>query len=214
MCWEDECKKILIIFWYLWLLKLLQLLELLWKLLVRISHKKKTNSLQRPSSWERKEDRWKEVEQITKHWISGDLQGHKTEDGRRNPIIQWGRQLQALKNNKGLKSIKTKKLLGRNNIVSLKEEDGTLIRDFNRMIQRCEEFYTKLYSTRQVRQSSVPALPATYEPPPPILPSEVRVAIKRLKRGKAPGGITSPRQSCRMEESPSLRRSSSYSTDA
>ena len=97
------------------------------------------------------------------------------------------RQLQALKNNKGLKSIKRKQLLGRNNIVSLKEEDGTLIRDFNRMIQRCEEFYTKLYSTRQARQSSVPALSATYEPPPPILPSEVRVAIKRLKRGKAPG---------------------------
>ena len=91
-----------------------------------------------------------------------------------------------LENNKGLKSIKRKQLLGRNNIVSLKEEDGTLIRDFNRMIQRCEEFYTKLYSTRQARQSSVLALPATYEPPPPILPSEVRVAIKRLKRGKAP----------------------------
>ena len=71
------------------------------------------------------------------------------------------RQLQALKNNKGLKSIKRKQLLGRNNIVSLKEEDGTLIRDFNRMIQRCEEFYTKLYSTRQARQSSVLALPAT-----------------------------------------------------
>ena len=94
------------------------------------------------------------------------------------------RQLQALKNNKGLKSVKRKQLLGRNNIVSLKEEDGTLIRDFNRMIQRCEEFYTKLYSTRQARQSSVLALPAA---PPPILPSEVRVAIKRLKRGKAPG---------------------------
>ena len=88
------------------------------------------------------------------------------------------RQLQALKNNKGLKSIKRKQLLGKNNIISLKEEDGTLIRDFNRMIQRCEEFYTKLYSTRQARQSSVLALPATYEPPPPILPSEVRVAIK------------------------------------
>ena len=97
------------------------------------------------------------------------------------------RQLQALKNNKGLTSIMRKQLLGRNNIVSLKEEDGRLIRDFNRMIQRCEEFYTKLYSTRQARQSSVLALPATYEPPPPILPSEVRVAIKRLKRGKAPG---------------------------
>ena len=55
------------------------------------------------------------------------------------------------------------------------------------MIQRCDEFYTKLYSIRKARQSSVPALPATYEPPPPILPSKVRVAIKRLKRGKAPG---------------------------
>ena len=63
------------------------------------------------------------------------------------------RKLQALKNNNGLKSIKRKQLLGRNNIISLKEEDGTLIRDFNRMIQRCKEFYTKIYSTRQARQS-------------------------------------------------------------
>ena len=44
----------------------LQLLRLLWKLLVRTSHKNQTNSLQRPSSWERKEDRWKEVGQMYK----------------------------------------------------------------------------------------------------------------------------------------------------
>ena len=78
------------------------------------------------------------------------------------------RQLQALKNNKGLKSIKRKQLLGRNNIVSLKEEDGTLIRDFNRMIQRCEEFYTKLYSTAPGRLDNL--VSPHYQPPMSHLP--------------------------------------------
>lgn len=56
------------------------------------------------------------------------------------------------------------------------------------MIKRCEEFYTELYNTR--RPQDQPFIDGHYVetgPIPPIRPSEVRNAIKRLKRNKAPG---------------------------
>lgn len=43
-------------------------------------------------------------------------------------------QIKALKNNRGLKAIKRKQSLGRNNIVTLREEDGTFIEDRDRLI--------------------------------------------------------------------------------
>ena len=42
-------------------------------------------------------------------------------------------------NIKGLKSIKRKQCLGRNNIFALREEDGTLVEDRYRIIKRCED---------------------------------------------------------------------------
>ena len=97
-------------------------------------------------------------------------------------------QLKALKNNRGLKTIKGKQSLGRKNIVTLREEDGTLIEDRDRLIRKCEEFYIKLYRTR--RPQDQPFTDVHYKEtgqPPPILPFEVRDAVKRLKRDKAPG---------------------------
>ena len=90
---------------------------------------------------------------------------------------------------KGLKSTKKKQCLGRNNIIKLKEEDGKLIEDLDRMVKRCEEFYTNLYSTRQPHEQhpSIVHTRKDTQPAPPILPSEVEAAIKKLKRGKAPG---------------------------
>ena len=97
-------------------------------------------------------------------------------------------QLKALVNNIGLKSTKWVQCLGRNNIVALKEKDGRLIEDRDRMIKRCEEFYTELYSTRRAQdQPSIDGHYMETGPLPPILPSEVRNAIKRQKRDKAPG---------------------------
>ena len=57
------------------------------------------------------------------------------------------------------------------------------------MIKRCEEFYTNLYSTKLPQgQPSVHIHNTGSTPPPPILPTEVSAAIKRLsKRNKAPG---------------------------
>lgn len=97
-------------------------------------------------------------------------------------------QLKALVKNRGLKSTKRMQGLVRNNIVALKEKDGRLIEDRDRMIKKCEEFYTELCSTR--RPQDQPFINGHYMvtgPLPPILPSEVRNAVKRLKRDKAPG---------------------------
>ena len=89
---------------------------------------------------------------------------------------------------KGIKTIKRKQCLGRSNIISLKEENGTHIRDRDRMIKRCEEFYTNLYSTKLPQgQPSVQIHHTRSTHPPPILPTEMSAAIKRLKRSKAPG---------------------------
>ena len=54
----------------------------------------------------------------------------------------------SLEDNTGIKTIKRKQCLGRSNVISLKEENGTHIHDQYRMIKRCEEFYTNLYSTK------------------------------------------------------------------
>ena len=99
----------------------LQLLRLLWKLLVRISHKNQANSLQRPSSWETKEDMKRggtDVQNIEYVETCKAIRRRMAEEIR---SYNEERQLQALKNNNGLKSIKRKQVLGRNNIVSLKE---------------------------------------------------------------------------------------------
>ena len=56
------------------------------------------------------------------------------------------------------------------------------------MIKRCEEFYNNLCSTKLPQgQPSVQIHHTRNTPPPPILPTEVSAAIKRLKRNKAPG---------------------------
>ena len=96
--------------------------------------------------------------------------------------------IKSLENNKGIKTIKRKQCLGRSNIISLKEENGTHIHGQDRMINRCEEFFANLYSTKLPQ--GLPSVQIQRDtrntPPPPILPIE-SAAIKRLKRNKAPG---------------------------
>ena len=49
-----------------------------------------------------------------------------------------------LENSKGVKSINRKQCLGKNNIKALREEDGMLTEDRDRMIKRRKEFYIEL----------------------------------------------------------------------
>ena len=106
-------------------------------------------------------------------------------------IINYNEEqlIKSLEDNKGIKTIKRKQCLGRSNVISLKEENGTHIHDQDRMIKRCEEFYTNLYRTKLPQgQPSLQIQRDTLKyPPPPILPTEVSAAMKRLKLNKAPG---------------------------
>ena len=97
--------------------------------------------------------------------------------------------IKSLEDNKCIKTIKRKLCLGRSNVISLKEDNGTYLHDQDRMIKRCEEFYTNLYSTKLPQgQPSVQIQRYTLNTPhTPILPTEVNADIKRLKRNKAPG---------------------------
>ncbi|KAI8494200.1 hypothetical protein Bbelb_279600 [Branchiostoma belcheri] len=104
------------------------------------------------------------------------------------------KQQEALKASRCLKSVKRRQVLGRSKMTTLKEEDGTVIHDLDRMVKRCEEFYTNLYSTRQNTDRASTSTPRNNrtgeqntERLPPILPSDVRAAIERLKLNKAPG---------------------------
>ena len=45
--------------------------------------------------------------------------------------------IKSLEDNTGIKTIKRKQCLGRSNVISLKEENGTHIHDQDRMIKRC-----------------------------------------------------------------------------
>ena len=100
--------------------------------------------------------------------------------------------IKSLEDNKGIKTIKSKQCLGRSNIISLKEVNGTHIHDRDRMIERCEEFYTNLYSTKLPQGQPSVQIHNTRSTPPPILPTEVSAAIKRLSETRLLKMTTSP----------------------
>ena len=76
--------------------------------------------------------------------------------------------IKSREDNKVIKTIKRKQCLGRSNIISLKEENGMHIHDQDRMIKRCAEFYTNLYSTKLHQgQPSVQIQRDTLNNPPP-----------------------------------------------
>ena len=77
-----------------------------------------------------------EICKATRSQISEDINNYNEEQ-----------LIKSLEYNKGIKTIKRKQRLGRSNVISLKEVNGTHIHDQDRMIKRCEEFYTNLYST-------------------------------------------------------------------
>ena len=88
----------------------------------------------------------------------------------------------AISVNKGLKAA-IKSLHNRKHIVALKAEDGTIIRDRNKIVERCAEFYSKLYSSKCARPISQRSLDNVK----PVLVSEVELAMHHMKNNKAPG---------------------------
>ena len=80
-----------------------------------------------------------------------------------------------------------KQILGRQEIYTLKESDGTIITERDRIIQRTEEFMTELYKGRdQIDQRLPNSKPDDFQIPS-VLRKEVEFAIYKLSNGKAAG---------------------------
>ena len=57
--------------------------------------------------------------------------------------------IKAIENSKSLKQARQKQRLGKGQLISVMEEDGTHIHDKDRIVKRCVEFYEELYRSRR-----------------------------------------------------------------
>ncbi|XP_049267523.1 probable RNA-directed DNA polymerase from transposon BS [Rhipicephalus sanguineus] len=94
----------------------------------------------------------------------------------------------ALKNGRSLKATKTKLCIGKNQMYALRDKDGKVTTNMDRIVEVAEEFYRDLYSSRDsqddnVRSSNIPEESDI----PPVLTGEVKKALKGMQRGKAAG---------------------------
>lgn len=103
----------------------------------------------------------------------------------RNEIRQYNTKVvhQALLANKGAKAARLKVINGRKLMVAINDDQGNTITDREKIVQRCAEFYKKLYSSTLDR----PTTSTHKEPEPHVTCSEVENALKHMSRGKAPG---------------------------
>jgi hypothetical protein len=97
---------------------------------------------------------------------------------------------QVVANNKGLKAVRQQITRARRLMVAVRGEDGSIITDRDGIVERCAEYYRKLYSSTADRPDQTNSPDG--EPIPDVLSSEVEKAVNQMKRNKAPGenGIT------------------------
>jgi len=100
-----------------------------------------------------------------------DIREHNTM--RIREAIESGRGLQKATNSReGCKVL----------IPSLKEQDGTVTTNRERILERCVEFYENLY-----KDAAQNIVQKEAEEVPPILNSEIEHAMQKMKKRKAPG---------------------------
>ena len=92
---------------------------------------------------------------------------------------------ETIRKGKSIKQAQRKLALGRQQMISLKDDNGGTIKCRDRMLKRVEEFYQDLYSSN-VTVKSVSASVDTSSVPE-VTTKEVSFALKSMKRGKAPG---------------------------
>ena len=98
--------------------------------------------------------------------------------------------IEIIENSKSLKQAQQKQRLGKGQLISIMEEDGTQLHDKDRIVKRCLEFYEELYRSRRAsadQDSHDDRTTTSTIDPPSILLSKVEASIKKLKRNKAPG---------------------------
>ena len=85
--------------------------------------------------------------------------------------------------NKGLKSYKLKTKEGKSLMVAVRNKDGSIATDRDKIVERCAEFYMELYSSTSER----PTIQTSVEDSvPEVLITKVQNAVKHMKNNKAP----------------------------
>ena len=99
--------------------------------------------------------------------------------------------LKAIEKSKSLKHARHKQCLGKKQLISIMEEDGTWIHNRDCIVTCCVEFYQELYRSRRLQMDTMePQQPDRLtmdDTPLVILPAEVDALIKELDCSKAPG---------------------------
>src|SRR3977135_1465407 len=89
----------------------------------------------------------------------------------------------ALTQNRGLKSAKLETKEGKSLMVAIRNKDGSIATDRDKIVERCAEFCRELYSSTADR----PAIKTSDEDSvPEVLSAEVQHAVKQMKNNKAP----------------------------
>src|SRR5438552_2448862 len=104
----------------------------------------------------------------------------------RNEIRNYNVQViqQALANGRGLKAARFNIKEGKSLIAAIRNKDGSITTNRDKIIERCAKFYKELYSSTTDR----PNPPTTDdEPIPEILDCEVLHAMRQMANNKAPG---------------------------
>jgi Reverse transcriptase (RNA-dependent DNA polymerase) len=90
----------------------------------------------------------------------------------------------ALTQSRGLKSAKLKIKEGKSLMVAIRNKDGSITTDRDKIVERCAEFYKELYGSTAERPT-IQTSPG--DSVPEVLSAEVQHAVKQMKSNKAPG---------------------------
>jgi hypothetical protein len=90
----------------------------------------------------------------------------------------------ALTDNRGLKAASLKVKQGKSLMVAIRNKDGSITTDREKIVERCAEFYKELYSSTRERPRIATSNDNTIQE---VLSTEVYHAIKQMKSNKAPG---------------------------
>ena len=97
---------------------------------------------------------------------------------------------ETIQKGKGFKSAKKRLSTGKPQMTALKEEDGTVTRCRDRIVDRARDFYEKLYSSDINNNETLEeelTIRDNSQNVPEITPNEVERTIQQLKRNKTPG---------------------------
>ena len=94
---------------------------------------------------------------------------------------------EAIDKNTSLKRQFRRQILGRQEIFTLKEANGAIITDLDRITRRTEEFMAELYNSGNPQAGQLPKPSQNNDQVPFVLQREVESAINKLPNGKAAG---------------------------